>query len=255
MPKIHITNLEIHLSRPAPALDGFRICHYTDLHTTRIGKVESNLMEVLASVDADIAVFTGDLTSGSNDVHACIDIMLSMKPRLGTFVVYGNNDHNKGVDLSLVNRLLRKNGINVLQNSSVFLPEPGVWVAGVDDPFTEYDDIAKASRDVPKDGPSILLAHSVEIMPKAINAQYDLVLAGHTHGGQINLPGGKAIWGHSCYRTRLAQGYFTPERLRQRGLDRAAHTHLFVNRGIGTSLLPIRLFCPPEVALITLRSR
>jgi predicted MPP superfamily phosphohydrolase len=255
MPTVQLVNLEIRLTRSAPELDGLRICHLSDLHTNHLGSLEQQTINLLKKIEADLFVFTGDLTSGSNELDAVLAVLTSIKTRLGSYVIYGNNDHNRAVDVDRTTRLLIRNGIQVLQNKSIHLSDPDFWLVGVDDPYLKLNDLDFALQGIPEETPKILLAHSPDILGHAIDRKIDLVLAGHTHGGQVCLPGGQPIWGHLRYGTKVAVGYFTPDRLREKGFQQVSHTHLFVTRGIGYSVFPIRLFCPPEVVVITLRSQ
>lgn len=253
MNQLTLTKIEIPIENLPKALDGFTICHFSDLHSHKLGNLEKKTIRKLAKLETDIVAFTGDMTSGSKNIDAPLQVIQSARSRFGTFAVFGNNEYDPGTDPSEAEKMLRKKGIHVLSNQNYRIPNTYLWIVGVDDDFKKRDDLSKALEGVSEDGIPILLAHSPQIIAKAIHYKIPLVLAGHTHGGQVALPNGRAIYGHNRYGSRLAYGHYTPEKLRKLGFDEDQKTHLFVTRGIGTSLLPIRMFCPPEIAVITLR--
>jgi len=136
-----------------------------------------------------------------------------------------------------------RQGIPVLINRHLKLnhsPSP-LWLVGVDDPYMGRDDLGQALEGVPDEAFKILLAHSPDIMEEAKKHRIDLVTAGHTHGGQVRLPGIKTL----VPASRLTRF--------EMGLYREEDTALYVSRGVGKALLPFRLFCRPELAILTLR--
>jgi len=112
---------------------------------------------------------------------------------------------------------------------------------GVDDPFSGYANLGVSLRGMQRTPFAILLTHSPEIFMKADLIKFDLVLAGHTHGGQVRLPGIGALW-LPAGSEPFESGWFDGQ-----------YARMYVTRGIGTSTLPVRLFCRPELALITLK--
>jgi len=147
----------------------------------------------------------------------------------------------------------------MLRNENVSVDGPGgerIFVIGVDDPFTNSDDLDRALSGVPKEAFKILLAHSPSIARKAIDAGIDLVLCGHTHGGQFRLPRIGAIYVRTGFRRSISAGLYEGETLWQavgRSPEQAAYTKIYVSRGIGTSHFPLRFLCPPEIAVLRLR--
>jgi predicted MPP superfamily phosphohydrolase len=165
------------------------------------------------------------------------------------FAVLGNHDYDRhgrehrgehGHDVSAV---LAEAGIQVLSNSAHSALGAGLFIAGVDDPSRRRDDLDRAMAGVPEGACCLLLAHSPDVVLRLGQHRPGLVLAGHTHGGQIRLP--------------LAGPLITMSRLPRRqvmGLHEHQGVPTFVSRGIGYSGVNLRLWCPPEVALLTLRS-
>jgi predicted MPP superfamily phosphohydrolase len=118
-----------------------------------------------------------------------------------------------------------------------------LFLAGVDDPhFYRADDIEKAASRIPQDAFSILLSHTPEVYDRAASARFDVMFSGHTHGGQLCLPGGIPIKLEARLPRAMGAGAW-------RHADMVGYTSV----GVGTSLLPVRLNCPPEVTLHTLR--
>jgi predicted MPP superfamily phosphohydrolase len=133
----------------------------------------------------------------------------------------------------------------VLRNRGVTVARDGahLYVGGVDDTWTRRDDVARAMSGRPPGAPAVLLAHDPDLFPAAAAAGADLVLSGHTHGGQFAVPGFARRWNLA----RLMTSFTT-------GLYRAGDSALYVNRGLGTTGPPIRLGARPEIAVLTLRA-
>jgi predicted MPP superfamily phosphohydrolase len=155
--------------------------------------------------------------------------------------VLGNHDH--WTDAALITDLFRAEGITVLINEGMRFEQRGsaFWLAGVDDTMVGLEDLPLALAGSREDEMKLLLAHNPIILRRAARAGVDLVLSGHTHGGQVALRGEKSASGR-------------PRRRLLRGLTRRGATQIYVSRGLGTVVLPIRYGCPPEVSLLELRA-
>jgi hypothetical protein len=160
------------------------------------------------------------------------------RPRLGWYVVRGNNDNRRFM------RRLGGTDVTVLNNRSVRLGHsaPPLYLVGVDDPHRQWHDVHAALKDVPPDAFKILLAHSPDVIHDAARHAVHLVLCGHTHGGQIRLPSVGAV----VTQTRVSRNYSW-------GLSRKRGTLMFTTCGVGWTLIPLRLNCPAEVVSVTLR--
>jgi len=168
--------------------------------------------------------------------------LAELRPRYGMFAVPGNHDHFSGEDISLWRAFLEDNGVAVLMNRGVRIQHGGqsLWLCGVDD-LTEGVPDLEAALDGRREGEtSVLLSHHPDFFFEAVAAEVDMQLSGHTHGGQIRIAGRAPIH-HSRF------GY-------ERGWFRENDSHLYVSRGVGVTLLPIRIDAAPEVPMITLRS-
>lgn len=221
-----------------------RIVHLSDLHAKTLRRADL-LTGKVHSQKPDIIVLTGDVIDGRFDDLTYINQLLTpLEATYGKYFVYGNNDHNRRIDAEAFSESLEKAGFVILPNSNLKLDIKGqtLWLIGVDDPHTGRDNLAKAMQGV-GEGPKVLLAHSPEIIDDAVREGIDLVLVGHTHGGQVRLPGAGNII------VNVRPGY--EEYLR--GLYKVGRTQMYVNRGIGTTRLPMRLFVPPEIAVFDLQ--
>jgi predicted MPP superfamily phosphohydrolase len=163
-----------------------------------------------------------------------------LRARYGVYAVLGNHDH--WVDASLITDLFRAEGIKVLINEGMRFEQKGAsfWLAGVDDTMVGLEDLSLALAGSADSEMKLLLAHNPVILRRAARAKVDLVLSGHTHGGQVAL--------------RNEANGSRPRRRFLSGLARQGTTQIYVTRGLGTVVLPIRYGCPPEVSLLQLRS-
>jgi hypothetical protein len=248
---VEVTDLEVRIAGLPPAFDGYRILHVSDIHGgswLARASVAAKLAPAI-SLAPDLVVFTGDLAARSTAVDASASDLVDLRARDGKFAVLGNHDTWVGEEL-LANALAHA-GFRVLANEHVALERGGdtLYLAGVKDAsYTRQDDLPAALRGIPDGAPVIVLTHSPDVVLKPTSVGADplrpaLFLAGHTHGGQIVFP-----WFGPLYvPTRLG-------RRRMSGLIEVNGRQVFVNRGLGEVFLPLRLNCPPEIALITLRS-
>jgi predicted MPP superfamily phosphohydrolase len=164
-----------------------------------------------------------------------------LKARYGVYAVLGNHDH--WTDAPLITDLFRAEGINVLINEGMHFELNGeaIWLAGVDDYMVGLEDLSLALAGARTDEMKLLLAHNPVVLRRAARASVDLVLSGHTHGGQVAIRGERSASGR-------------PRRRMLKGLGRRGNTQIYVNRGLGTVVLPIRYGCPPEISLLELRA-
>jgi predicted MPP superfamily phosphohydrolase len=228
-----------------PEWDGVRIAHLSDLHAGWMCGLEY-LRRAVAAANAaspDLAVLTGDHVSWPSALTPeFTDLLAELQAPEGKFAILGNHDHTCGA--RRVTAALREAGIDVLTDRHRLLDRGGrkLCLAGVDDLKHGRPDLAAALDGVDPAVPRILLAHNpdyAESMPA--QPRVDLMLCGHTHGGQIRPPFGPAPWVSLRHR-RYAEG-----------LVRGRHCLVYTTRGIGMVYLPFRLNCRPELPVITLR--
>jgi len=248
----HLTLVEgdVAIAGLPAGFDGARVLLITDVH---LGPFLSppaleRVFARLLSADPDLVLLGGDLTTAKIDEFpAGAAAFRSLRAPLGVFAVLGNHDHYTGHPERL-RGLLADCGVRVLHNSAVSLETPGgpdgdparLVVAGIDDLHAGSPDLDAALAQASPGAPVVLLSHNPDVVFGAARRGVRLVLSGHTHGGQIRIPGLPVLVRMSRYR--LDEGHYV-----------AGATHLIVSRGLGVTGLPVRLFCPPEAVLITLR--
>jgi predicted MPP superfamily phosphohydrolase len=229
-----------------PRLDGLRIAQLSDLHIGTLTPREWGLRWSQAANGRapDIAVVTGDMVTSGTDFHEDVaDVVGALRAKDGVYVSMGNHDYF-GEGEPLVS-LLRARGVRVLRNEGVVLERDGakLWLAAIDDTWTRRDDIERAMRDRPEGTASVLLAHDPNRFDAAADAGADVVLSGHTHGGQIGVP--------FIYRVANLATFGYPYNV---GIYRRGKSTLYVHPGLGTTGPPMRLGVPPEVAILVLRA-
>jgi len=236
------------IARWPAALGPLRIVALSDLHTGAPHVTVEKLTEIVARVNAehpDLIVLLGDYV-----IHGVIGgrfvepertaaALRGLAAPLGVLAVLGN--HDWWYDGGGVSRALAEAGIRVLEDTAAPIETRGgpLWIAGVSDLYTRPADIGRALASVPEGAPVIVLTHNPDIFVR-IPPRVLLTLAGHTHGGQVNLPFFGRLIVPSRYGERFAIGH-----VREDGRD------LFVTPGIGTSIVPVRFGVPPEISVLT----
>lgn len=255
----HLVRIQIPVTRLPEEWDGLRIVQLSDFHYDPYFSAVPirRAVKVVNDLQPDLIVLTGDFVTkpffrghslpGQGipvlAIEPCSELLRGLRSRLGSVAVLGNHDVACGPE-RIVATLGRK-GIPVLRNGSIPLEQNGkrLWVAGVDDVLQGKPDLAKALLGIPKDEPVILLSHEPDFVDEARRYPVDLQLSGHSHGGQIRFPFVGAL-----YLPDLAHKY-------PMGRYNFGPLTLYTNVGIGTIMIPARLNCPPEITLITLRSK
>ena len=242
---IRVQHHDVQLSGLPEAFHGFTILQISDMHVDRNEGAVHRLIEILHDeIDYDICVLTGDYrgkTYGPIDdtLHGMGLVRAHLKDPI--YAVFGNHDSIRMLpgfeDMGI--RLLLNESVSVKrQNASIHL-------AGIDDAhYYRVDDIAKAASGIPRNEVSILLSHTPEIYHDAAHANFDLLLGGHTHGGQICLPGGIPVTLDSKLPRYMGSGPWRYQGMRG-----------YTSVGMGTSIVTVRLNCPPEITLHRLRCR
>lgn len=227
--------------------DGFRIAHLTDIHLGQWlspARLEG-VVDWTNSLQPDLIALTGDYLSYDLEGSAA-DLERSLgrlRATEGVFSVLGNHDHWVGAEA--VRAILSRIGIRDLRNDVVTLERDGepLHVAGVDDVMVGQDRFEQVLARLPEEGPAILLCHEPDFADRAARTgRFGLQLSGHTHGGQIVMPGiGPLVRGPHGWKYPLG-------RYQVRDLT------LYTNRGLGSNMWWFRVNCPPEIALFTLRA-
>lgn len=241
--RVELVHNTIASAKLPKAFDGFTILHLSDLHVDITEGAMERVQSLVRDIDCDICVLTGDYrgaTSGSCDPTIAGVERIVKAVRGPVYGVLGNHD-----SIAMLPPF-EAMGIRMLLNETETIARGGerLHLAGIDDAhFFRVDNIEKAASDIPHDEFSILLSHTPEIYRQAAHAAFDVLLSGHTHGGQICLPGRVAITLDSALPRRLGAGAW-----RYHGMNG------YTSVGAGCSVLPVRFNCPPEITLHHLRS-
>lgn len=251
---VQVRNLHLCFPNLPPAFDGYTILHLSDLHLTKLGKLERRVMDIIGSREVDTCFITGDVTAKPRASDIFRRVCSAIRHRDPIYMVLGNSEHKPWLDTSMLVDALKFDGLEMLINSSAIISrgDDHVRVVGIDDAYSRLDDVEAAFEEVRGDEFVIFLTHSPCAAPRGIEKGADLILAGHTHGGQVRLPFLGVVFTHTRSHKALNDGLYMSDRLAKLLKTDPGHSVLFVSRGIGTSRLHIRLLCPPEIVYITL---
>ncbi len=243
---------QIALRRWPPRLDGFTVALLSDFHYDPYFSVHPlrASISMVNGLHPDLIVLTGDFVSvpwfgdpaaGASAAEPCAQLLRQMKAPHGLWAVMGN--HDAFTDPDRVTSALRSAGIRVLVNESVPIERDGTrfWLGGMDDVLNGTADLDATLRKIPADEATILLVHEPDYADQVACFRVDLQLSGHTHGGQVRLPFIRPL-----FLPDLARKYIW-------GLYQIGGLTLYTNPGLGTVNLPVRLNCPPEITLLTVR--
>lgn len=237
-----VEEVTITLDRLPKQLDGFRLVHLSDLHHSPFTGLEhiNRTIEEANRLAPDMFVLTGDYVSHETEYIAPVaDALSRLESEFGTYACLGNHDH--WTDADLVADLLRIEKIKVLINEGFRFRARGAsfWFAGVDDYTVGKTDVGAALEGSTDDEMKLLLAHNPATIRRAARLGVDVIFSGHTHGGQVKI--------------RDDEKRILPSRKLSSGLYRRGDTQIYITRGIGTVVLPVRYGCPPEISLIELK--
>ena len=250
------TELSVKSEKLPAAFDGFRLVQVSDLHNASFGEGNAELLERVEQAQPDCIALTGDLVdSRHTDVDAALSFASEAAKIAPTYYVTGNHEARLEEWEKLLTGL-EEVGVTILQNESILLEREGQSIAfsGVEDPSFHDDPLLHDTEGIwernleslsPEEGRyTILLSHRPEYFAFYEKLGFDLVLAGHAHGGQFRLPGIGGLWAPG-------QGLF-PEY--DAGLYQQGGTAMAVSRGLGNSLFPFRVNNQPEIVSITLQA-
>ena len=239
---IEVRTNEVLIQNLPPAFDGFTLLHLSDLHLDINAEFLDVLIERVRGVEYDLCVLTGDYrarTFGRFDT--VLRGIKRLRPAIRTpaYAVLGNHD-----TIRLVPGM-EAMGYQFLLNEWTKLVRGGevIYLAGIDDAhYYRMENFHRAAHDIPADAVSLLLSHTPEAYKHAAHAGFDLMLCGHTHGGQICLPGGLPVLTDADSPRALARGAWSYNGMLG-----------YTSAGAGTSIVDVRLNCPPEITLHRLR--
>ncbi|WP_309492629.1 metallophosphoesterase [Paenibacillus anseongensis] len=246
---IQLKTVPLAYRRYPAAFAGMRIVQFSDTHLGKYYSLDqlARVVKLVQRQKPDLICFTGDLFDSnygqiSDDV---IPILSQLQAKLGKYAVLGN--HDMRLDPGRVRDVLEQSGFTVLVNAnkSIVRGNSRLWIAGIDEMFHGKPDLPLALKGTKEDEFVLLLAHEPDFADTALKFPVDLQLSGHSHGGQIRIP----FYG-SLFTPDLGQKYevglYTFEK---------SEFHVYTNRGIGTTLFPIRFNCRPEITVFVLEAK
>ena len=245
--RLEVLEWEVPLDGLAPDA-ATAILQLSDLH---VGRMPFSPKELISAIGPEglgcpIVCLTGDYCDRPSEVGAVeaflAPLLHAMALHTGravrAYAIWGNHDRFGG--LPALADVMRRLGVTVLDNAAVETA-PGLWIAGVGDPTGHRDRLPQALAAVPPQLPFILLAHNPSIFPRAAEAGVPLTLAGHTHGGQVRIGPLDRVWRHDQARPYRDGGWY-----------RRGKQALYVNRGLGMTLVPFRFNARPEATILRL---
>jgi hypothetical protein len=248
MPQLLYESIELVSPRLPPELDGTRILHLSDLHVcSRAARQLRRVARDVAESRPDLVVLTGDLVNHKRHWPCAVEWLrgLPVDPDVPRLAVSGNWDIKLSGGGEAFTQAMHDAGFRPLNNQglSVALRSGNLQVAGLEDIRCGAFHPASALQDLRTNDFLLGLCHNPDILLYLSPWPFDCMLTGHTHGGQIRLPGPRALVTSTLIGTPFASGLFAL----------AEHQWLYISRGVGTGLFPVRWNCPPELAVITLR--
>lgn len=241
---LHINHYNIPVSNLPHSFHGFKIVHITDIHFGPLVSLNfvRNVIHKANAIPADMIVCTGDYVHEKHSkthIDTVWPVLSQLKAQYGVYSVLGNHDH--WADFEQSQYWLERTGQN-LRHKSVKISKDGedLWLAGAGDHFEDSLGIDKALKNVPPDNCKIVLAHNPDSADQMFRSTVDLFISGHTHGGQVNIPFvGPLIL--PVANKNYSSGYIQSEKF-----------GVFISRGIGWAIIPVRFNCFPEIAVLNL---
>ena len=226
------------------SFDEFKILHLTDLHLDTYPQLTQDIIERLPKESYDLAVLTGDYRYDTKGGIKCVEenlrkILRQLKPRIGSLATLGNHDTH------LFRPVFEEENVRVLCNETVTIEHNNekIYITGTDDPYSYFTDQQIFELEKEYEGFKIALIHSPDLLDVAAKNKYDLYLCGHTHGGQICLPGGIPILTHAQAGRQYAQGHWKYDNMKG-----------YTSNGTGVSGVPLRFYTRSEMGIIKLKS-
>jgi len=243
-----VREYKLNIANWPASMNGLKVAVITDLHAGSLyvgpGKVRQ-VVEETNKANPDVVVLLGDYVAS---VHKYCPIkpaafmpeLAKLKARYGVYAVLGNHDWWYNGD-EIFDAMTAEH-LKVLENSAseINIGKERLWIAGLADKWTRIPSVDKALKQIPEGDPILVITHNPDVFP-SIPKRVSLTMAGHTHGGQVAIPGIGPLFVPSAYGTKYARGHIVED-----------GRHLFVSTGIGTTFLPARLCTPPEISLLIL---
>ncbi len=239
-----VNTYQIPIPNLPPKFHQFTIAQLTDLHYGFLMPMMAveYIIHTINDLQADVVVCTGDYVDEVNmsqEIDAVWPQLMKLRARHGVFSVLGNHDHWADTDRSLY--WLKKSGQDIRHQAvAIQRGDEKLWIGGAGDYWEDVLGIDMAFQNVPPEECKILLAHNPDSADTPFQSRVDLMISGHTHGGQVIVPGiGAPIL--PVYNKRYSSGFIPTDQ-----------TNVFISRGLGWSILPVRFNCFPEIAVLQL---
>ena len=224
--------------------NGFTIVQISDLHNATFGRGNSRLLAKIKELSPDIIAITGDLVDESHtNMETGVEFCRNAAEICPVYYVTGNHEHflEKEDEEKLYSEI-KNSGVVILDDEIADISVNGdrVQICGLDDESLYKDTLFKVAEDFDRSVPVILLAHEPQYFEDYCKAAPDLVLTGHAHGGQVRLPFiGGVIAPDQGFFPKYTEGEFV-----------SGNTHMIISRGLGNSIIPVRVFDPPEIVCV-----
>lgn len=243
--RVQVTRHDLAVAGLPSALDGARIAQISDTHLPHNGAAVRAAARIIARERPEIVVLTGDICESAASLGALVEFVSEVRGSVATFGIYGNWERKAGITRRMLSDAYERAGAELLVSRGVAVERGGarIGIVGLDDALYAAPNLPAALRHG-ETAADIWLVHCpafADRIPAAITARPAAMLAGHTHGGQIRVPG----W--TPY-TPIGSGAYVE------GWYRTAGVSLYVSRGVGTVVLPARFCCPAELPVFTLRA-
>lgn len=241
-----LTTKHYKLGETETSLDIVRMIQLSDIHLQKSYGTEQ-LEKIVTAVNQekpDIVVFTGDLFdnyASYGPVNETIDLLSKIDAPFGKYAVWGNHDYGGGASAVYAD-IMASSGFQLLENTGQTLAVTGqkkLYLAGIDDSLFGNPSIEEAMMTQTEAAYSVLLSHEPDVVESAVDFNISLVLSGHSHGGQVNIPFFPVT---TALAEKYIHGFYTL----------GSQTQLYVNTGLGTSMIPIRIGVPPQFTVFDL---
>ncbi len=239
---VQLETLDVTVPGAPTGLHNLKIVYLVDLHIRKLGWREKRAIELANALEPHVALIGGDLAETKDQFQLALQFLDQLQAPLGKYAVLGNWEVYLNFRMHWLAAQLAQVGVTLLVNDHKIVKVPGatIKIAGVDEVVLGRPDLDQAlGGSAPADF-TVLLAHEPVILDRIGQRRVDLVLAGHSHGGQVSLP-----WIRPAWLPRGVGNYI-------KGDFRRGNTIMHVSRGLGTSAIPVRIGCPPEVTLVRL---
>lgn len=242
---VQTTEITIESDRIPVSYDGVKILQISDLHDATFGEQQEKLVKKVKKTEADLIFITGDLIDSNRyNLDQSLELVRQIKDFAPIYYVTGNHEIATN-DMENIKSSLTELGVNVLSNEEKIIEYNGedIRIIGIEDPLNGITVNEALSQFAEKDLFTLVLSHRPETFQDYVDYEMDVVFSGHAHGGQFRLPGvgGLVAPGQGLFPSYTA------------GMYSENTTHMIVSRGLGNSVIPLRVFNSPEIVLVTLK--